>query len=724
MKCLSQSVAEDGRLSPSAGQTQVFDSVELAPTSPAERSNLIDRAYDEYIRLEKAGYPIDPEKFCARFPALRTSLKRLLAVHNGVADLVNDYPGALQKLTAAERWPQKGEIYHGYQLLEELGRGGFARVFLARERTVGNRLVAVKLTLYNDREADTLGKLAHPNVVPIFSTQHDDASGFTAVCMPFMGGATLEKVLDELGQNKQRPTRARVLLDSARDDRWPSDGAPVPALALRHGSFLDGVVYLGTRLADALAYVHKHNILHRDLKPSNVLVSPNGEPVLLDFNLALGQEYAGHRAAGTVPYMPPEQLEAMRGSAGGTAVAPAPSADIYGLGVLLYELMTGAHPFGPVPMKMKRNDLCAFLLEQQRRGPRPMRELNRQVDARLEAVILSCLSFDPARRPASARDLAATLERYHAPMNRARRWVLRHSWAAAAALVLALSGAGAGAYELATMPTAADRHAQSGEAYFHDFKFREAAEAFSQALEANPNKTDVLFKRGRAYQQMGGWTRALSDYANVLKSCPDAKKGAVLACMGFCESKLNEHEKAIQHYQQAEKAGFKTADVYNDWAYSLLSKDKCKAAEELTATAIKLDPNHLAARFNHADAVLGMLLCGNRTIDPTAALIDLGFVFSQPGAPGTDNEYRKAARLCRQALKYQNSFGNHADDDRLNTLGREYTLTTIKRGYPRDALSDEIDIAPWLPSPEQPVASGPMNSSFELLIDPLRGLLP
>src|SRR5581483_1901100 len=119
-----------------------LDPVSSSRPTPAERSDLIDRAYEEYRQLRGAGVEVDPDAFCARFPAFQTSLRRLLEVHREV----EDNPELIDQIGA--RWPEPGDEFHGFRLLQELGRGAFARVFLARERAVGGRLVAVKVSLH------------------------------------------------------------------------------------------------------------------------------------------------------------------------------------------------------------------------------------------------------------------------------------------------------------------------------------------------------------------------------------------------------------------------------------------------------------------------------------------------------------------------------------------------------------------------------------------------
>src|SRR5262249_17813142 len=159
--------------------------------------------------------------------------------------------------------------------------------------------------------------------------------------------------------------------------------------------------------------------------------------------------------------MPPEMLEALPHR---NVRAPGdPRGDLFSLGMMLYELLAGTLPFGTVPIGSTKGKIpaaCGELLKNQRNGPRSLRKLNPDVDAGLEAIILRCIALDPAQRPATARELADLLRRYQRMLCRATRWVVRHSWAAAAVAGLALTGTGVGAYEIATMPSAAVRNEQ------------------------------------------------------------------------------------------------------------------------------------------------------------------------------------------------------------------------------------------------------------------------
>jgi serine/threonine protein kinase/Tfp pilus assembly protein PilF len=687
----------------------------VARPTPAERSDFVDRAYGEYRQLREAGVAVDPDAFCARFPAFQTSLRRLLEVHREL----EENPGLIEQLGV--RWPEPGEPFLGFRLLQELGRGAFARVFLAREQAVGGRLVAVKVSLQADNEAHTLGRLRHPNVVPVFSAQHDAGTGFSVVCMPFLGGSTLCDVLDYLATFKTRPAQADVLLDAARDERWPADGAPPPARALRRGRYLDGVLYLAERLADALAYVHAQGLLHRDLKPSNVLVSPNGEPVLLDFNLALDQALAERRLGGTLPYMPPELLEAMGRRRSGTPVPADARADLYALGVILYELLAGVHPFGPVPLKLPAAEVRAFLIDRQRQGPRPLRELNPHVDAGLAALIGRCLAWDPDARPATAWELAAALRRCQSLARRASRWAAGHIKALALAGVVLVAGAAAGAYEVATLPSPAARLAQEADNHSRDGRYEEAVKLFTRSLEADPNQPAVYFKRGRAYQLQADHDRAIKDY---LRAAPETNERAA-ACLGYCLSFMNDHPNAIKCYERALEAGFTKAVVYNDLAYSYYRKGNYAGALKAATDALALDGGMRAAYYNRACACFN-LFQDHQLPDVDMGLDDIRQTIAR--GPGTAKLYSKAAEFCALALHDR----VNPQDDPLWAEGADYVHKAVEQGFPRQSLRITLTkqfrfLKDWeaqLPRDILPVSlsTGPDGQDVRFrLIDPLFG---
>ena len=126
--------------------------------------------------------------------------------------------------------------------------------------------------------------------------------------------------------------------------------SPRPDAILRKGSYVDGIIHLAVQLADALAHSHGRGICHRDLKPSNVLMTPDGRPLVLDFNLSVDQRVLTAKIGGTVPYMAPEELAVLFEKSHDTGRRHYdPRSDLFSLGVIVYELLTGTLPFGAIP---------------------------------------------------------------------------------------------------------------------------------------------------------------------------------------------------------------------------------------------------------------------------------------------------------------------------------------------------------------------------------------
>lgn len=287
--------------------------LEAHPEFKARKSIVLDLAYEEYCQRVEAGEAVETDPFCMRFRPFAESLRRLVEVH----DYLEDHPHLLPMQNAP--WPSPGQKLAGFTTITELGRGAFARVYLANEADLGDRFVTIKVSHDETAEADILGKLQHPNIVPVHSVRCDPKTGLTVLCMPYLGAATLLDVLEVVFAREARPRDASRILEAVekRQATLPpatldvSDGK-----APRHTTYITGVVHLSVQLADALAYAHSRGVCHLDLKPSNVLVTPRGKPMLLDFNLAFGPRHSERRLGGTLPYMSPEQLRAMAARSG------------------------------------------------------------------------------------------------------------------------------------------------------------------------------------------------------------------------------------------------------------------------------------------------------------------------------------------------------------------------------------------------------------------------
>ena len=263
----------------------------------------------------------------------------------------------------------------GYELFAELGRGGMGVVYKARQVAL-QRLVAVKMILAAQHagaddlarfhtEAEAVAQLQHPNIVQIHEIGTQDGRPY--FCLEFVEGGTLAQKI--------------------KADR-PGPRAAAECVAT---------------LARAVHFAHQRHIVHRDLKPGNILLTPDGQPKITDFGLAkrldaVGSQTQTGSVLGTPNYMAPEQA-----SGHGKEIGPA--TDVYALGAILYEMLTGQPPFHAE----SAFDTILQVLEQQ--PPRP-RHFNRSIDASLEAICLKCLEKSPRDRYPTAQALADDLGAY------------------------------------------------------------------------------------------------------------------------------------------------------------------------------------------------------------------------------------------------------------------------------------------------------------------------
>jgi serine/threonine protein kinase/Tfp pilus assembly protein PilF len=374
-------------------------------------------------------------------------------------------PDAASRLAeAVTAFPEVGTTFLGFRLIQELGRGAFGRVYLAEQGDLANRPVAVKVAADIFAESQTLAQLQHTNIVPIYSLHR--ATPFQAVCMPYFGPTTLADLLHQVGQGPSLPLSGKVFISTLNDrkastrhrdsSRPPESGvAAAPSVAggsdaslsakdndggvtlkmLEGLSYVNAVLWIAARLAGGLAHAHERGILHRDLKPANILLTDDGQPMLLDFNLSAdskGREGAAAASiGGTLPYMSPEHLEAFCGKR-----CPVDErSDLYSLGVILYELLAGKPPFTAHP-RFSRAVLDRMIADRRQQAPR-LRQHNPAVSPAVESIIRHCLESDPARRYQNARQLQEDVERHlqhlplrHAPepslKERTQKWVRRH----------------------------------------------------------------------------------------------------------------------------------------------------------------------------------------------------------------------------------------------------------------------------------------------------------
>jgi len=532
----------------------------IVPADSATKSErlgkLMDDAYDEYCQLENKGHAPEPHSFCARFPDVHSSLARLLRLHQYL-----DVNSEVMPEADEPHWPKTGAEIAGFQLIRELGRGAFSRVYQATETALGGRLVALKVSLIGNAEAAMLGPLDHEAIVSAHSVQWDDATELWIVCMPYRGSATLFTVLYRLAEVRSRKEtlRGRHFFDACQDPFAPQANEPASDSPPREADFADVVRRLTLQIARALAFLHAKGVHHRDIKPSNILLRSDGMPLLLDFNLSAHvQHRADNRLGGTPLYMAPEQIEATWPGQTPAAALDA-RADLFSLGVVLYELASGKHPFGQFPSKVRASDLGALLTERHRQGAPSLRKVCPTLDANLALAIDQCLAIDPAARPASAQEIVDRLNRPLPWRRRAARYLARRPKIAFASLFLLAAFTVFVAFQFREQTT--QDLFQTGKDAFASGNFDQAKHFLNQALHREPKNVDALLLRGKAYVRLKDFHSANADFLQADKLRPD---GVCKAWRAYCFQKLREPLAARPLYEAALGDGLETAEVLNN----------------------------------------------------------------------------------------------------------------------------------------------------------------
>jgi tRNA A-37 threonylcarbamoyl transferase component Bud32 len=397
-------------------------------SSPSEREQRLERVLADYLHAVEAGTPLDRDELLKQHADLAGDLRSFFrnrdALERIAEPLKAQLPdaetiGASDSATAGAGTTIR--YFGDYEVLEEIARGGMGVVYRARQVSL-NRIVAVKMILAGQlaseadvrrfqAEAEAAANLDHPNIVPIYEVgEHEGQHYFS---MKLVEGGSLAK--EVAGHQQAALTKQR--------QRWAAE--------------------LMVKVARAVHHAHQRGILHRDLKPANVLLDTTGEPHVTDFGLARrvdgtsGLTQSG-AIVGTPAYMAPEQVRAQRQLTTGV--------DVYSLGAVLYELLSGKPPF-------QANTPFDILMQVLDNDPALPRSLRPEVDRDLETISLKCMHKAAESRYESAAALAEDLERWLAGeairarptsrWERATKWVRRNkglSVGLAAALVALVVG--------------------------------------------------------------------------------------------------------------------------------------------------------------------------------------------------------------------------------------------------------------------------------------------
>jgi serine/threonine protein kinase/Tfp pilus assembly protein PilF len=414
------------------------------PQLTDEPEAAVQLIYEEICLREEFGLKLASSEVIRRFPQWQAELSVILDCHQ------------LLRPSAPTVFPEVGQTFGDLCLLAELGRGAQGRVFLATQPLLADRPVVLKLTPCNGQEHVSLARLQHTHIMPLYWAQDVPEHNLRALCMPYLGGTTLARLLQLLQPIPFAERSGLRLLQALDQDQAAAPVAARRADAATHAgpvrhhlarsSYVQTVCWIGYCLADALHYAHERGLVHLDLKPSNVLLAADGQPMLLDFHLAREPvrlnapvpEWLG----GTQAYMSPEQRLALAALREGRPI-PQPvdaRSDVYSLGLLLYQTLGGTVPGAadtsagkgarrgspdPAAEPGGLGDRATRSRERQRpddteqatassraqRLPR-LDECNPQVSAGLADILSKCLEPDPQQRYADAAALAADLRRH------------------------------------------------------------------------------------------------------------------------------------------------------------------------------------------------------------------------------------------------------------------------------------------------------------------------
>jgi tRNA A-37 threonylcarbamoyl transferase component Bud32 len=340
----------------------------------------LDVVFHEYLMRERLGETPDPAELPRRFPRHAETLRAQIDLHLAVAADADASRTAVRQPTPGGASAARGlpEVFGRYRVHKKLGQGGMATVYLAHDTQL-DRPVALKVPRFGEvedpvlierfqREARIAATLRHPNLCPVYDLGQIDGVHFLA--MPLLTGETLAARLQ-------------------REGRLSAEVA----------------VRFAVRIARAVQTMHAAGILHRDLKPSNVMIDAQDEPMVMDFGLARRSAAGDARLTGTAvflgtpAYAPPEQI-------GSGAEALGPASDVYSLGAVLYEMLTGRLPFQGAVHEIMQQVLI--------RAPEPPSRFVPGLAPGLEAVCMKALAKDAAARFPSMSAFADALERGHA----------------------------------------------------------------------------------------------------------------------------------------------------------------------------------------------------------------------------------------------------------------------------------------------------------------------
>lgn len=376
----------------SGEQPSAEEFLNVHPALWQQTEAVVDLAYEEFCLRQAAGQEDAAENILGRFPQWADPLRVMLDCHRLLRSSCEWGAGR-----DPVQLPQPGDVIGEFRLLETLGSGRRARVFLATQPGLAHRPVVLKITPLDGGEYLSLARLQHTNIVPLHTVVDDPERGIRILCMPYFGRLTLADLLRSLADIPCSARSGRDIVEAIDQlGKSHADFAGAARQLLANVSYVQACCWIVAALADALHFAHERGLVHFDVKPANVLLASDGQPMLLDFHLASPPLRPGgplpEHLGGTLRYMPPEQQAAMGAFQVGRPAALDGRADIFSLGAVLYEALGG-----PLPITRDSPSLAI---------------VNQQVSVGLVDIVARCVATRLEDRYTSAACVAADLRRH------------------------------------------------------------------------------------------------------------------------------------------------------------------------------------------------------------------------------------------------------------------------------------------------------------------------
>jgi serine/threonine protein kinase/Flp pilus assembly protein TadD len=651
-----------------------------------DQKHSLEKAVQRFIEAQLDGQKPDIEEFVKEYPGLEEQIRRRVCDLQEIDSLFSDLMEAEESNLGAPAvgYELVGQVLGHFKVLRRIGAGGMGAVFLAHQASL-DRDVALKVV--SDvggtrsriierfkREATTLAKLAHPNIVPVYEVGQEGPYFYFA--MEHVSGFSLNQLIEAL-RRASREDKASDVLRRCLEGKFDSSIATSES-AEGSGAGIDtdyivSVSKMMVNVASALEYAHQRGVLHRDVKPSNILIDANGTPKLVDFGLARVQGQARQTLSGeifgTPDYMSPEQSR--------SAENIDHRSDVYSLAATYYECLTLQPPFkadtvnetltkivSTEPVAPKKhcprlsNDFNTVLLHALQKRP----EDRYQAASQFATDIENILNFKPilAKRP------SLTQRSYRVLRRNPIKVVAFMAIALAAVLGFLLFYAHARENqrsEAGKLTAIAEHQAQIG-------KYAEALGYYEKALRKYPASAETHYRIALCYSSLGDKQRETEAYKRAIAIDPDYSPASLLLAAIYEKSGQHDEEMGLlKHILQTDP---NCALAYYKLGYAYGAAGDNEDAAELFKKALEVEPNNAQASSTslalsvayHRSGRYGEAIAGYKQAiarDPNNAFVyvALGMVFNKLGHfEEAVEELKKALTLDPNSAPAYGQLGN------------------------------------------------------------------